>query len=267
MTLNPRLGAAFGLASLVLTAQVSPKQGMWDLGTYSWVKRVPKEKGAADNAHPATLTPESLRSLLGSLTFPGEDGPEALFEDGELKGVVKALSEALSVAEPGEDVILLSSSRRGHGFLSPQLGLTARLFVQEGKLHLLVHDARLDFMPQARALGSRPAFTYGARAKAGAVKLTASQGTLLRPDWVAFPLPVTAPVAPAAPAPAMAPTAAPTPAPAVAPAPAPTPAPAKSEAWYREREEKLRSLKRLRDENLISEAEYQQKRAEILKDY
>ena len=26
-------------------------------------------------------------------------------------------------------------------------------------------------------------------------------------------------------------------------------------------------LKRLRDENLISEAEYQQKRAEILKDY
>ncbi len=267
MTLNPRLGAAFGLASLVLTAQVSPKQGMWDLGTYSWVKRVPREKGAPDNAHPVTVTPETLRALLGGLSFPGEEGPEALFEDGELRGLLKALTEAFSVAEPGEDLVLLSSSRRGHGFLSPQLGLTARLFVREGNLHFLVRDARLDFMPQARALGSRPAFTYGARAKAGTVKLTAPQGTLVRPDWVAFPLPVAAPAAPAAPAPAVAPAAAPTPAPAAAPAPAPTPAPARSEAWYREREEKLRSLKRLRDENLISEAEYQQKRAEILKDY
>ena len=49
-----------------------------------------------------------------------------------------------------------------------------------------------------------------------------------------------------------------------APAPAPAPA-ARDEAFYEAQAQRLRALKKLRDENLLSEAEYQEKREAILR--
>lgn len=71
---------------------------------------------------------------------------------------------------------------------------------------------------------------------------------------VAAPAPVPAPPAPA-------PVASPPPAPAAA---APAPAPARPAAVPADLEERLATLKRLRERNLITEDEYQQKRRELL---
>lgn len=236
----------------------APHRTHWDLANHTWVKLVPREAGAAPNAHPAQVAPEALASLLGGPRITVEGAEEPLFEATELAGFTKALAEALSLAGPEEDVVLLSAHRRGHGFMSAQLGATARLFVAEGKLNLLVHDTRRDFVVRAMAEGVKPTFRYGSRTEASSASLRTTQGVALRPDWVAFPLAPPAAVAASATGSVATPTVT---------APPTGPAPAKTEAWYREREEKLRSLKRLRDENLISEAEFQQKRAEILKDY
>jgi hypothetical protein len=56
------------------------------------------------------------------------------------------------------------------------------------------------------------------------------------------------------------------PTPTVPPKPAPEPAPAAQDATFSEAQiQRLKTLKRLREENLLTEAEYQERREAILK--
>jgi hypothetical protein len=143
-------------------------------------------------------------------------------------------------------------------------GLTARLFVREGALNLIVHDARLAFMDRYLAENTLPKFQYGSRQTASTESLQAPGATNLRPDWLALPLtttPATAPVAAPAAAPVV-PAAVQAAAPVAAPAP---PASTRDAAFYEAQAQRLKALKKLRDENLLTEAEYQEKREAILK--
>ena len=236
----------------------------WNLSSFSWVKRVPAEPGAPVNAQPVSVTAEALQSALASVQVKDEGKIIPLFGKDELKDLSTALSEALALAQPGEDLILLSTSRHSGGFMAGLLeratALTARLFVRDGALNLIVHDARLDFMDRYLVDSLQPAFVYGSRKPASAALLQAPRAANLRGDWLALslaatPVPAPAPVAVAAPVLA--------PAPAVPPKPAPEPA---QDAAFREAQiQRLRTLKRLREENLLSEAEYQERREAILK--
>ncbi|MBT9524603.1 MAG: SHOCT domain-containing protein [Rhizobacter sp.] len=223
----------------------APKR-VWQIGEFSQVQRVPREPGSEPNQHPRVLPPEQLRSLLASLRVLIKGKSQALFITDEIGDLIEPLSQALAVAEPGDDLLLLSTTRRGDNVLAPATGLTARLFVQSEQLHVIVHDARLEFM--GAWIGTRipPKFTYGTRSKASAVTLQSAAGQARRSDWQALPLGAAA----AAVAPSVAPA-----------APA---APARDNGFYQEQEQRLRGLKRLLEQGLISEAEYQQKRREIL---
>lgn len=250
------------LAPLALSA-AEPGQTQWQLANFTWVKRVPAEAGAPPNAQPAAIPPAALQALLAPVQAT-LDGPAiALFAPDELKALAPALSEAFALAQPGEDLILLSSHKRGGGFLAPALGLTARLFLREGALHLLVQEARLAFMDRYAAERTLPTFTYGTRTAASATRLQAPGATRLRADWLALPLAAVqaTPVAPIAAAPAVA--SGPGPAPAPAPAAPTAPAP-RDAAFYEAQGERLKALKKLRDANLLTEAEYQAKREAIL---
>ena len=113
-------------------------------------------------------------------------------------------------------------------------------------------------------------FDFGSRSTASKEVLTAGGLQKPRPDWVVIPLSASAPalVAPAqqgisAGMPVAVPVAGSMAAPAAAPA-----APAvRDEHYYAAQEQRLKSLKRLREQDLISEQEYQQKRGEILKSW
>ncbi|MFN7957367.1 MAG: hypothetical protein U0P46_03425 [Holophagaceae bacterium] len=262
------LGTTLLLALARVPALASePDQTQWRLANFTWLKRVPAEPGAAPNAHPAILSDEALVAALGPVQATVEGQSVPLFAKDELKGLARPLREALALARPGEDLILLSTFKRGGGFMEMPVGLTARLFVADGALNLIVHDARLSFMDRYSADRTLPTFAYGSRATASGAALEAPQATRRRADWLSFPL-APAPVQSAAPAP----TPAPTPAPAAKPAPGPAPsaaAPAsatRDEAFYEAQAQRLRALKKLRDENLLSEAEYQAKREAILKE-
>ena len=113
-----------------------------------------------------------------------------------------------------------------------------------GALQLIVHDTRFEFFDTYRGTRNPPRFIYGSRSSASAVVLEAADTTSRRADWVSI-------AAAAAPAPVAKP---------VEPAAAPSKAPEKSD----DIERRLETLKRLRDKNLISEDEYQQKRKELL---
>ena len=151
----------------------SPDQALWKLGSFTWVKLVPAEPGASPNAQPVAISPEVLQATLGPVLAKddGEDIP--LFGRKELLELSKALSEALSLAQPGEDVALLSTSRHGHGFLERATGLTARLFVRDGALNLIVQDARLNFLDSYQMDNLEPTFTYGSRQAASKASLQA----------------------------------------------------------------------------------------------
>jgi hypothetical protein len=244
----------------------------WTLREFTAIRLVPRESGAAPNQHPAQVDPEVLRQQLAQLRFDVGSGTQTLFAADEVGELAGPLAEALSNAGPEDDLLLLSSSRRGGGLFSQPLAVTARLFIQEGQLQLLVNDARYEFFNEYKGSGRPPQFTFGSRAKAGTASLRSAAGSSQRPDWVALPLAAAA--APAA-------TARPMPAPAAAPAPAAgariaTPAapasPAAAAPALRPRdpgfadevEQRLLTLKRLRERGLISEEEYQQKRRDIL---
>lgn len=112
------------------------------------------------------------------------------------------------------------------------------------------------------AEGSAPAADTGFARTLAAFLRNEMAVPALAPAAVAAP-PAAAPVP--APAPAATPpkpvVSAPPPAPAAAPAPSSRP---RDAAFYEEQEQRLRTLKRLRDGGLISEQEYQQKRREVL---
>lgn len=261
-----RLGTTLAALAPVAALAAEPGQTQWRLNNFTWLKLVPAEPGAPANAHPASLSDEALVAALGPVQASVEGQSIPLFAKDELKGLARPLREALALARPGDDLILLSTYKRGGGFMEMAVGLTARLFVADGALNLIVHDARLDFMDRYSADRSLPTFVYGSRAAASGAALAAPQATRRRADWLSFPLaptPAPAPVPAAIPAPApTVPPVAASPKPAVAPAPAPAP---RDEAFYEAQAQRLRALKKLRDENLISEAEYQEKREAILK--
>jgi hypothetical protein len=242
------------------------KQRFWQIGEFTTVRLVDKEAGSASNEHPSTLNAEGLRIQLATAQVTARGQTEALFGTEELVEIIPALVQAFSEASPSDDVLLLSTSRRGAGLLATPYGITARLFVQGGGLHLIVHDGRLDFVNAYRGTQILPTFVYGSRAKAGVDSLRSPVAASRRADWLVFAL--------NAPAPALAPAAAPAvvapvaasvkPEAAAAPAAAQSPARTPDAAFYEAQGERLKGLKRLRDQGLISEDEYQQKRREIM---
>lgn len=250
----------------------------WKISEFSAVRLAPREAGAPANQHPVTIEPERLRALLGVVEVMLAGGEyKPLFTRSELEEMVPVLARALAAATPGDDLLLLASARREQGILSIPVSATARLFVADQALHLIVQEARLDALSSYRAMRVVPSFGFGSRVSESATKLRAAASVARRGDWLALPLgapaaaapaPVVAPAAVAAPAtppavPAAAPPVATVPPPAGAPAPPPAPArsvPASPE----DIERRLTTLKRLRDRGLISEEEYQAKRREIL---
>lgn len=243
---------------VAFAAPTSPRRS-WELTQFTWIKRKPAEKGAPANGHPLRVDPAALARALGSVRFIAGAGEEALFAPAEAEALAKPLAEALSLAEPGEDLELLSTSKRDAGFFGKSLGVTARVFALDGRLNLIVHDSRMDFMDVYVQDFRMPSFVFGSRTAAGSVVLKAASAELRRPDWVVLPLTAAAATAPVvAQPPAVQP-------PAVQPLaiqpPATRPRPASTPSL----EDRLKELKRFREQNLISEEEYAKKKAELLK--
>ena len=257
------------------TSASNASRKTWRLSEFTAVQIVPREAGSVPNNQPAMLQAEGLRQQLALVRATIDNKPQPLFYGDELKDLVEPIAQALAVAGPDEDIVLLSTSRRGESFLSPPLGMTARMFVQGGNLNFIVHDARRDFVDAYIGTKVPPTFQFGSRGTASRVALQSTSAASKRADWVTIPIAAAA-AAPAAVAPAPtvaapipAATAATVAAPAAAVAPVPIPAvapaaPTRDTAYYEEQARRLKGLKMLRDQGAITEEEYQQKRKEIL---
>ena len=250
---------------------------LWRISDYTTIELVAREPGAPANQHPWTIEPNTLHALLQqvNLAQAGRGGlPKPLFAIDELNNLVPAITEALANARPDQDIALVSSARHEDNSFYSVTAVTARLFVVDGHLNMVVHDARVDFYDNARGTGMAPHFTIGSRNVEGNSPVQSTSATNRRSDWLVLaavsappaasvvPVAAAMPVAPAAPpAPVAAPPAVVAPVVAAPLPPAATPAPAAPV----DAEQRLVQLKRLYDKGLITKSEYEKKRAEIIK--
>jgi len=239
---------------------VNGVQRIWKLGEYSALRL---SAAGTNYQHPAAVDAAILTQALASVQYESPNGSlRPLFVLADLPDVCGALSKALAVAAPQDEVLLMVSARYDGALLGLQRSVLARLFVREGALHIVVKDARADVLSAYRLSNTAPALDFGSANGASSTRISAPGAQVLRSDWLALDVaavrkPAAVPAALPAPAPALAPAT------NVIAAPAAT-SPARDKSFYDRQAERLEGLKSLRDKGLITDAEYQQKRAEVL---
>ena len=237
---------------------------VWKLGEYSAIALQPREAGSPPNQHPATLAPDALRTRLAAVEFTASNGRVLpLFAADEAADLATALARAFAAAGPGDDLLLFATARRESGFLGLPLSVMARLFVADGELQLIVDSTRSDTLGMFRAARIVPTLGFGQRARASAAKVGSAQASTRRADWLAFAV-AGGQAVPAATLSAPPPNPGGTSRAAAASPPAAAPARVRDERFYEEQSQRLKGLQRLREQGLLSEAEYQQARREIL---
>lgn len=229
-------------------ASCAPKDLVWGEGEFDQVLLVSAPEGA-HNRHPQALPVDWLSQVLAGLRL-GKNAEDAapLLDENAAASLAQGLRKALAKADPRQDAVFLITSKPGGGLLGTRLGNSGRAFVDEHGLNLIFGEAQVEFVGRYRATRMERPFDFGSRDKASAVTLAADHAVRRRADWLVFPL--TTAAAPESRAPA--------------PAPAPQ-AVEHDERYYLAQEARLKGLKRLREQNLIDEQEYQTKRSEILK--
>jgi hypothetical protein len=242
----------------------------------------------AANQQPYNITAEQLRPMLTRF-YKKETGkdPAPYFSEDESDRLSKLLAAALAKAHSTDDILFGSSWRPGFFLLTPRQLNAGRIFVTDGYLNLLIgtcnenqdvsyFEAHGRVRPLNQGSRSKPASDLGCQL----VSANGAERVDNRPDWLRLNIANAATQAPSyfppaaarpAPAPGPAPTLAPAPAPVAAPMPAPAvSAPAQTgvlpPAPLNKLEERLMLLKRLHDNGLVTDEEFAQKRAAIVKD-
>lgn len=255
-------------------------------GRFSWVRIETREDAAPANQHPFEVAPATLRAMLERVLLL-EGKPAPLWSAKQLDEIAAPLATALGRATAEQDVSFAVSDQFGFlGPLASRAVTTARVFRRDGQLQVIAGLVRRDFEAQFRGSGVLIAFEPGHRAAPveRGVKLAVAPGggSQVRDDWIALnpnvAAPMTAADTPAAPnaPPAVPPTVPPAAAATgtgaagaskpSAPAAAPAAAPKDADEIYRSTADRLRALEKLRKDGLISEAEYLEKRRQILRD-
>ncbi|MFT5535330.1 MAG: hypothetical protein ACI802_003594 [Candidatus Paceibacteria bacterium] len=226
-----------------------PRDLAWNDGEFDQIYL--STGNAPANLQPQVIAVDSVSRALALLKVDGKNAPVALFDDDSARSLARGLTAALSKAGPQQDALFFIVSSGNSGLFGNKLGNSGRAFIDQHGLNIILGEARVDFIGRYRATRMRRAFDFGSRTVASPVRLSADGMRHARSDWVVVPLGATAApamlMAPAQPVHMMA-------APVV-----------QDEKYYAAQEERLKSLKRLRAQELITEQEYQAKRADILK--
>ena len=267
--LRTRLGL-FAASMALATAVSADEIQLWREGN----DYVRLETVSAANQHPVAFSTEQLTVLLGNFyKRVAKKEPAPYFSQDEISRIAPELVRLFAKAKPGDDVDFGTSYLAGNVYLVPRTLNAGRLFVENGQLNLLIGMcARAQDTAYRKTFGYFRELDHGSRTKpaekAGCELLagTNTERVNNRTDWLrlninaalaatksvpmfesATPLTFGATASPAATKPAEPATL------------------AKPELPANEAEERLTTLKRLHDQGLITDTEYEQKRAAILK--
>jgi hypothetical protein len=226
------------------------------------------EPGAVPHQQPVTLSAKQMKEALSQIRLNSANATPILTEEA-IDRIAAPLAKALARATSDQEVTFAVTYRpHGFGILMGRKVTTGRMFRDDGGLQLIVGLLQASYEDEMLATGQRIAFTPGSRQhriqqgwSLGTDKLV-THPVAGRDDWVRIdPMawsasPVTA--SPVTASPVTERTAQPKPQRATQTEPA-TPA-----NKYKQLEERLETLKRLRDKGLISEKAYEEKSRQIL---
>lgn len=253
------------------------------------------EDTAPPNEHPVTIPRQDIEKMLSGLRFrSADDGadtpPVAVFTNEQVGILGDALSTGLARASPSQDVTfsIVDTHRLAPGAFARRNRLTAgRAFFRDGKLNVIFGEIQSPYRKKniyGRLEEDFYPREYGSRATPEAHEslLMASTGASLhvqpegrRHDWIVFDA---SSLADQAPSPAQAAEPAPSEQPAAARStdaalsgaatrpPGANDSPVGRDNANPDLEQRLETLKRLRDKDLISEEVYRRKVDEVLKD-
>jgi hypothetical protein len=271
---------ALALVAAISCAADTPREVsvLWSAND-QWVKIEPQDDAAAPpNDHPAQLASEAISNALAALRIrivdedTAAEAQRSVFTAEELRNLAPRIASGLAKAGPRQDVTFstIGSHPRAAGGLVKDPGVNAgRVFYDDGKINVIfgelqsgyrkrsVYGQRTeDFTPRRQGSRTKAAeHEWGLAARPG-VELHSNAGGV-RNDWVEID---GAAVASGAAAVSQAPTAA-TPATATAAGSGEGPATTKPGI---DLEQRLKTLKELRDKNLISEEAYRAKMQQLL---
>jgi hypothetical protein len=259
--------SALALVATITCAADAPRDVivLWSAND-QWVKIEPQDDAAASpNDHPAQLTSEAISNALAALRIRIVDGDTAaetqrsVFTAEELRNLAPRIASGLAKAGPRQDVTFstIGSHPRAAGGLVKDPGVNAgRVFYDDARINVIfgelqsgyrkrsVYGQRTeDFTPRREGSRTKAAEHEWILAARPGVQLHSTPGGV-RNDWVEID---TAAVASGAAA--------------VSQAPGEVPATTKSGV---DLEQRLKTLKELRDKNLISEEAYRAKMQELL---
>lgn len=275
------LGPVAGL--LCPPAQAGSDAVIWEGDDQSVALAPQDENTAPPNDHPATVAEKDIERMLASLRFRYADQesdtpPVAVFNAEQVEILGRALASGLGRATPAQDVTfsIIGAHRLSPGALVRRNRLTAgRVFFREGKLNVIFGELQSPYRKKniyGRVDQDFYPREYGSRTIPAEVEslLIASTATSLRDDadgprydWVVFD----PDMAGALPSPYSSPMEAEPEETVPAPAPADPVAADTSEAAGRDTiEQRLATLKRLREKGLVSEEAYREKVDEILEE-
>jgi len=259
---------ALALVAAITCAADAPRDivVLWSAND-QWVKIEPQDDAAAPpNDHPARLANEAVSNALAALRTRVVDEDTAaeaqrpVFTSEELRTLAPRIAAGLAQAGPRQDVTFstIGSHARSAGGLVKDPGVNAgRVFYDDGRINVIfgelqsgyrkrnVYGQRTeDFTPREQGSRSKAAEDEWALAARPGVELHSNAGGV-RDDWVEIDAAALTSGAAAVSQP-----------PAAATAPV-----AKSGADI---EQRLKTLKELRDKNLISEEAYRAKMQALL---
>lgn len=256
-------GALALVAAVTCAADTREVIVLWSAND-QWVKIEPQDDAAASpNDHPAQLASEAISNALAALRIrivdedTAAEAQRSVFTAEELRNLAPRIASGLAKAGPRQDVTFstIGSHPRAAGGLVKDPGVNAgRVFYDDGKINVIfgelqsgyrkrsVYGQRTeDFTPRQQGSRSKAAEHEWVLAARPGVELHSNAGGV-RNDWVEID---SAAVAAGAAAVSQAPAAA-TPQSGV------------------DLEQRLKTLKELRDKNLISEEAYRAKMQELL---
>jgi hypothetical protein len=261
---------AMVLGLILPTAYARSNAIVWEGEDQAVLLAPQDDETAPPNDHPVSIAPEEMAGMLAGLRLRHADEsvetpPVALFNQDQVDILGEALAAGLALAGPTQDVTFstIGAHRLSPGAFARRNRLTAgRAFFREGKLNLIFGEIQSPYRKKNVYGRTEEDFNprkYGRRSAAEAHEsiLVASTAVSLRVapegargDWVLFD-----------PELAGATSASPSGAPAQTDEYVPQPAPGTNNI-----EQRLETLKHLRDKGLISEEAYRKRLDEILEE-
>lgn len=280
-------------------AQARADALIWEGNDQSVLLAPQDDESAPPNDHPVSLEPRAVEKMLSDLRFRYADQepdapPVAVFNSEQVEILGQALVTGLERATPSQDITfsVIGAHRLSPGAFARRNRLTAgRVFFRDGELNLILGEIQSpyrkkniygrieqDFHPRQYGNRAEPREQESLLVGSTLASLHGNPGEDARRDWVVFD-PDMASRDPASESRSADAAGSADSAPAASPAAAPAGAGSATASGTRDAasrrpedagragiEQRLETLKRLRDKELISEEAYRQKVDEILED-